>query len=630
MQKKHIQLLLSMNFCLMAVAAVANYDSRENFVPTPWIKEAPLSWEDEDKPFLPPSKISKTPKMSDAPDDYVYVQNFVPPSLGDAPPEDIDLEYKKNDAVVDTAPDSAFSMDDYLNTQFYHIWQYLEKISKIYPSETLKRFISESKKSPVQYEESNLQKDLAQDIIVQIQQLCNNLEVLSTYEFKEEIDEKSKTILHTQFSEIHDCLDKIRDLYQTKRSLSKKAQLFSNHQLEKLLGFSQDFLKEERLDQEDLYFAKREADSIPESSPKRIELDNQFNQIWSCLDKMNTIHQSELLQSLISHYRDEEISYNENPDDISEKTLKNQFTQIHKALEICSQYQPKEELDEDSKATLSLELDQIKQCLDTIHEIYREESLSKEERVFLRGQLESLYNFSCHFIAENSLQDNDTDLVGFLDKIQMLLNSCEEEDSSLYPQYEYIMNNQETNISDLLINSQAQNNLQSSLLFFNKEEGLIELQHMELLDGEETVDNTDSYTTTWKIRPADVNSVKDWKQDDVINIDKTSIFSKYTMFGESLEYTLTNTNHNKSVRANFVCKSSNQNTYNILSIDYLENIVVLENGPCLFVQSGDLKEWHVKDTVVLQRHGPVTNTSNSHQLINKTRINKEIRVSVKK
>ena len=100
------------------------------------------------------------------------------------------------------------------------------------------------------------------------------------------------------------------------------------------------------------------------------------------------------------------------------------------------------------------------------------------------------------------------------------------------------------------------------------------------------------------------------------------------MRGEKLDYTLTN--HKKSVRANFVCKSSNENTYTILSIDYLENIVVLKNGPCLFVQGGDLKEWHAKDTVVLQRSGSVTDTNNPHVLINKTRGSKEVWVFLKK
>lgn len=568
-------------------------------------------------------------------------------------PDDIDLEDEdwgtwedeEDNWVADTPPDPEPSIEAELSEQFYHIWHRLEKINEIYPSELLQRFITEhQQRISIQYDESKLQKDLTQEITIQLIQLYRDLQAVSKHQFKEELDERSKATLDTQFMEIYKCVDEIHNLYQSKRPLSKNDQLFLNHQLEEVLVFSQNFLAEgsgaslndlenstAELDKGTLHLAKREVDSTSkpladETSPEKVELDNQFNQIWNCLDKMNAIHQSELLQSLISHHRDEEISYNESLEEVSKEALENQFIQLYKDLKVCSQYQPKEELDEGSKAKLVVQLDQVEHCLNTIHETYdlKKASLSKEEKAFLRDQLEEIHNFSYHFIQENLLQEENTG-ISSLDKIQQLLTNCEEEDALIYPQYEYIINSQETNISDLLTSSK--NNIKSHFLYFNKAEGLLELQHIELLGDEDPKPYTEPYTTTWKIRPADVNLVKDWQEDDLITIDKTSIFSKYTMRGESLEYTLTN--HNKSVRANFACKSSNQNTYTILSIDYLENIVILKNGPCLFVQDGDLKEWHVKDTVVLQRSGSVTDTNNSHELINKTR-NKTNWVSLKR
>ncbi|MEK7339764.1 MAG: hypothetical protein AABZ92_03515, partial [Verrucomicrobiota bacterium] len=525
------------------------------------------------------------------------------------------------------------SIEAELNNQFYHIWHRLEKINEIYPSELLQRFISEhQQRIPVQYDESKLQKDLIQDITVQFIQLYHNLQALSKYQLKEDLDESSKAMLDTQFMEVYKCVDEIHNLYQSKRPLSKNDQLFLNHQLEELLVFSQSFLAEgsgtslndlenptEELDNGNLHLTKREAGSTSkpfadEPSPTKIELDNQFNQIWDCLDEMNTAHQSELLQRLISHHKSAETRpYYETLEEVSQENLNNQFIQLHQDLEACSQYQPKEDLDEDSKAKLATQIDRIENHLNTIHEIYnsKKESLSKKEKTFLRDQLEELHNFSYHFITENSLQEENTELSA-LDKIQMLLNSCEKEDSLIYPQYEYIINSQETNISDLLTSSPTQSNIENHFLYFNEAEGLIELQHTEVHE-----EHQEPYTTTWRIRPADISLVRDWQENDSITIDETSIFSKYTMYGESLKYTLNNSK--KSVRANFVCKSSNQNTYTILSIDYLENIVVLKNGPCLFVQGGDLKEWHVKDSVVLQRSGSVTDTNNSHELINKTR-----------
>ena len=395
------------------------------------------------------------------------------------------------------------------------------------------------------------------------------------------------------------------------------------------------------------------------------ELNTHFYHIGNCLENMHIIQQSKLLHGIIPHYKSI-TPQDETLEEVSLENLDYQFIQLHKDLNIYSQYLSK--LDEDSKTKLGIQFSQITHHFMVINRVYntRKASLSKKEKGFLKNQLDNLHRSFYNFTEEasknnidhygisedhygisedhygisepsnnhiNEKKDNwiavaadfessEEEIAGrVVGKIQSLLNSYKEEDSLIYPQYEYIINSQEVNVSDLLTSFQAENNTKSHFLYFNKAEGLIELQHI--------LENKDleSYTTTWKIRPADVNLIKDWQEDDLITIDKTSVFSKYTMRGESLQYILNNTN--KSVRANFICKSSNQNTYTILSIDYLENIVILKNGPCLFVQRGDLKEWHVKDIVVLQRSGSVVNTNIEHELINKTR-NKTIWVCLKK
>lgn len=505
-----------------------------------------------------------------------------------------------------------------LINEFDKIWHHLGKINQIYPSESLQRLVSQyqkSKKYPMQHNANEInQKDLEDNI-------------LSTKKAIERLNKNSLPILSKQLTEVCKALNKVYNFCHSKIHLSNEEKAFLNSQLEEILVFSQNFSTQMDVgivNKETPRLAKREAGSFPfvDESPIRKELDNQFHQIWVCLGEMNTIHQSNLLQELISHHKDKKSSYDESAEEISKEILDNQFIHLQKALKVCSQYQPEEELDEESKDKLNSQLDQIKHYLKSVYEIYdsKKESLSKKEKSCLHDQLEELLYFSSNFIAENSLQANS------LDEIQGLLNSCEEEDFLIYPQYESIINSQEANVSDLLKSSQTKNDIQNQFLYFNKAEGLIEIQHIELSEDEEYVK---PYTTTWKIRPADVNLVKGWQKKDLITIDKTGFFFKLTMRGESLEYTLNN-NKKPSVRANFVCKSSDQNTYTILSIDYLENIVVLKNGPCLFVPRGDLKEWHAKDTVVLQRSGSATDTNSSHKLINKTRGDEKVWIYLKK
>lgn len=552
----------------------------------------------------------------------------------------------------DTVDDSSAKIE--LKTLFDHIWRHLEKINEIYPIESLQILISEHKQ-PEEKHEVLSEEELAEDLEYFFSSLNEDVRSISKSRFIEKLDESRKQIIKTQFEEILELLKVLNNKYKNPQTLSKDTQVFLTDQLAELYVFFQHFLTEDLNPSEDnlesndiaelgeessLHLVKRDTDLSnsfsDEFSPIRIDLDNQFNQIWECLNKINSIHRSELQQSLRPDHRVGEIPYNENLE-ISQEVLKNQFIQLFKELKVCSQYHPKA-LDVEDKVKLDVEFNQITRCLGAIYETFESESLSKKEKAFLSDQLKDLHNFSHNFITENSLQLHDnfvtqpplqTDEVELnpLDRIQALLNSCEGEDSLIYPQYEYIINGHEANISRLLKSSKEETPIENRFIYFNKDEGLIEIEHTELSEDREHIE---SYTTTWKIRPADINAVTGWQTPNLISVDKTPFYSKYTMRGEKLDYTLTDVINNKSVRANFVCKSSNENTYTILSIDYLESIVVLKNGPCLFVQGEDLKEWHASDTVVLQRRGSVTDTNNSHELINKTRGSQHVWVFLKR
>jgi len=507
-----------------------------------------------------------------------------------------------------------------LSNKFDKIWHHLGKINKIYPSELLQRLISQhqkSKKHPIQHSVSEIsQKDLEESILFLRERLLTCLIDQTTKNPIEGLNKNSLSILSKQLAEICSILDKIYNFCHSKTHLSNEEKAFLSNQLGEILVFSQNF-PTPIVDKETSHLAKRETDSssFVNKSSIRMELEDQFYQTWVCLGKINAIYQSKLLQELISHPKDQEFSYDESLEEISKEILDDQFIQLFIQLQKALKKQNEQ-------------LYQIKHHLKTVYKIYdlEKESLSQEEKAFLQDQLGKLLYFFHNFITETSLQDRNVERaeLSSLDEIQGLLNNCEEEDFLIYPQYEYIINSQEANVSDLLKSSQTKNNIQNNFLYFNKSEGLIELRHIQLLNDDKY---QDSYTTTWSIRPADVNLIKDWKKGDPISIDKTSFFSVLTMRGESLQYTLNN--NKKSVRANFVCKSSNQNTYAILSIDYLEKVVVLENGPCLFVKDGDLKEWHAKDTVVLQKYGSATDTNNSHELINKTRGNERVWILLK-
>jgi len=603
MPKKYIQLLLSINFCLTAVATATGSDagSDDSFVmvPNPEItKAADTYWADEEHDW----------EMGGYPD------------------------------LLSQDQASSFESSVEFRDQFYHIWDRLKKINEIYSSELLQEAIlqhQENLKSPTSYDESKSQQDLTHNILIQFNDFYIDLEKLSKYQLEEELDEDAQALLNGQFAEICKCVDRIYDLYK-KKALSKNDQFFLYHQLKELLDFSQSFLAQDssslrnttpvnELSNGTLHFAKRATDlTSDEFSSTEIELKNQFNQIWDHLDEINAIHRSETLQRLISHHRNAEMPYNESLEEVSREILENQLSQLNKVLEACYQYQSKEKpfLRDQSE-----ELNNFSHDLITLAPLQSEkESLSRREKAFLKGPLEDFNNFSYNLITPPPLQ---TDEVGLnsSDRIQTSLDSCKEEDSLIYSQYEYIINGQEANISELLTSSKTQSAIENQFLYFNQDEKLIEIRHIESPGDGEYVD-PQTYTTTWRIRPADVNLVKDWKEQDPIIVEKTPIYSKYTMRGEKLDYTLTN--QKRSVRANFVCKSSNRNIYTIQSIDYFENIVVLKNGCCLFVVVGDLGKWHAGDIVILQTDGPVTDTNNTHRLFNKTRGHEEVWILLKK
>lgn len=561
MQRKYIQLLLSINFCLTA-AVIAHADSDKNTISMP-------------------------------------------------------LEESFMEGVKD---------------QFDQIWSCLEEINTIYQSQSLQEFISKNRNiKEIPYDE-NSEKIRRKKLVKNHTKLLESLNSFQKLP-EQNLDEMSRNKLSVQKEKIKTCLAIITHYFQLihQNANLKKERFFFINQCKKFQNLSlneiiedsinlQSFNSEsEKFQREGGLISTPLADELPSI---RIELDDRFNQIWNYLDKINEIHQSSLLQKLISDHREIEIPYDESLEEINQEDLTNLFTQLYKFLKICSQHQSR---DEESGAISDIQFfNQITDCLNAINEIYnsQKESLSKSEKAFLVVQLAELYNFSSNFIVENCLQ---ADELNPLDRIQALLDSNKKEDSLIYSQYEYILNSQEANVSDLLASSKTENTIENQFLHFNKPEGLIEIQHREFSkEGK----HLQTYTTIWKIRPTDVDQVKDWKKQDPIDINHTGIFFQYTMFMEKLPYTLTN--HKNSVRANFVCKSSKENTYTILSIDYLENIVILKNGPCLFAQNGDLEDWHIKDTVVLQRSGSVIDTNNSHELINTTRGSKRIRVYLKK
>lgn len=530
MQKKYIQFLLSINFCLTAITAVANSDDNGH----------------------------------------------------------------EHVVLIDETPSEPLTI---IINQFNQIWECLDKIQITHRSALLHNFILQhkaNKETPIQDE--NLEepsKEALEEQLTQVQDLFERINAKCQPE-----GELEETALYTEVKQIASYLETINNLCDSSiKLLRKEEKIFLKDHLEELQTFLHTFIN-------DSFYVTLNNPSLLSN------LGNLFHQIWKEWDTINAIHQSESLQSLIAQHKEmvKGSIEDENLEEVSLDTLKHQFTQLYSSLEsIRLTYQ------EEGYAIALQILLVTKENLDKIYN-HSKDSLSKQEKAFLKDQLEELQVFLQSFITEiltRSIQHP-------FSKVQELLDSCKEEAEFLYSQYESVINSEEVNPSDFLTDSQE---VEKHFLYFNKNEGLVEILH----DGDET------YTTTWKVGKADINFVKDWKEEDPITIKKTGLLSKYSMskyiFGESLDYTISN--GKTSARANFVCKSCNQNTYTILAIDYFDNIVVLKNGPCLFVQSGDLKEWHTRDTVVLHRVGSSLDGTNPHKLINTTRT-KEIRVSIKK
>lgn len=469
--------------------------------------------------------------------------------------------------------------------QFNQIWDCLDKMNVSHSSNLLDFFVlrhKEDTEKSFPYDE-NLAEISKEDLDKQFDQLSQLFAIYFMNQTKEAIDKPSQEKLIKQSHELDEYEKTIYTTYLSKaKSLSKEEKKFLSCELEKLQGFLQNFI-----------------------SPVVVELSNQFQYIWNRLDKINNIHPSELLQRLILQHQEDMIKlipYDKNLEEIKTKELDEQFAYLKELLKICSKYQFKEEISRDSEEKLRMQFNAIEHFLGLIQEIYTIERLSKEDKVFLKYRLQELVSFS-------------QDLINFeiklspLSEIQELLEACQEEDLSIYAEYEPLINNEEVHSLEFLTDPTTK----KSFIYFNKNEGLIEIQHRP--------EEEEPYSTTWKIGKADMSLMEDWKKFDVITVTKTSLFAKYSMskylLGESLEFTLNN-KRKKSVRANFVCKSVRENTYTILSIDYLENMVILKNGPCLFIQ-GSLNNWDIEDTVVLQRTGSALNTKKSHNLINKTR-----------
>lgn len=570
MQKKYIQVLLSINFCLTAMTAIANSDS------------------DSSRSF------------------------------------DVISEPDTDSTGSFEIMNDEESLNEYIE-QFTQIWNCLDKINNSHPSKLLENLIEQHKESianPFLHDE-RLEEVSKDDLENQVTQINSSLaQILSNYETEEGLDQ---TVLSTQVDKIEDCLDAIHSRFRINMPNEEKA--FLKQQLEQLEIFSQNFI-----------------------SPLVATLSNQFYHIWNRLGKINALHSSKLLEGLLLQHKEDmkkiipykemleemnkeepellnslTLQYNTNSlskemvEEHLKKKLDDQLKQLSESLKLCSN-QIEEALDENGKEDLHVQVAQIENCAEKIHELYhsKTEPLLKKETIFLKYQLAELQRFSERLIEDKKNQANpESSLIDFgqkipeieLRKTQELLESYQEEDSAIYAQYEPLINNEEIHSLDFLIDSETE----KSFLYFNESEGLIEIQHKD--------ENEETYTTTWKIGEADRSYMKNWKENNPITIQKTGLLSKYSMskylLGESLEYTLNNKGKT-SVRANFVCKSSQENTYPILSIDYHEKVVILKNGPCLFIQ-GNLNNWHVEDNVTLHIIGSTLDPKRPHKLINKTR-----------
>ncbi|MGL5263034.1 MAG: hypothetical protein ACRDAI_00410 [Candidatus Rhabdochlamydia sp.] len=520
MQKKYIQVLLSINFCLTAMTAKANLSSNSDI--------------------------------------------------------------RENIMITNEIEITNDRLEDYLD-QFNLILGSLEKINKNDPSILLQNLIAQYKEDIeklLQYDEG-LEEVSIPDLTAQ----ANNLHAsLAWIRLKHEIQEPSE--LHTEITRIANSICEITGyIFSRKTEMTPTDKAFLHHQLGQLQIILQTSV-----------------------SPLAVALSNQFYHIWLHLNKVNTLHPSELSQTFLEEHKEDmktPIQFDKLLQNITKEELDNQFNQLNENVTVYFNYLFKEEINEDTKENLEIQFNAIKDCVVKIHEIY-ENTSSLEENALLKHHLAELQHFLQNLINDKTTDKNHNK---HLKTTQALLERCQKEDSEIYKQYEPLINNEEVHSLKFLTDLATE----KSFLYFNKSEGFIEIQHKE--------EGKNPYTTTWKIGKADEHLMKDWKPSEQIIVTETGLFSKYSMskylLGESLEYTLNNKGKTY-IRANFVCKSTQKNTYTILSIDYHENVVVLKNGPCLFIQ-GDLNNWHIEDTVVVQKTGAALDLKKSHKLINKTR-----------
>lgn len=369
-------------------------------------------------------------------------------------------------------------------------------------------------------------------------------------------------------------------------------------------------------------------------------LSNQCRHIWNGLDNIYRMYRYKSLQTLLLKHEETSFQYDDEiPESEIEEKVAHQLKQIsdvknrlHTLISHESGYQPPERA---AESEFTNQLENIQDDLSEIIEAYKAGVYSKKDKAFLNNELEQFTAFFEKLISK--ISNHDT-LFAFEDSneplistnpytfevyentidtgdVRALLESCQEEDASIYAQYETVLNGtfKEIEVKDFLTDSQADKN---TFMFFNKDENLIEIKHMQ--DGENLC------TTIWQIRPSDAHKVK-WKLNDKIHINETGLFTKYSIYGERLDYNLGN--KKSSVRANLICKSAPENTYHILGIDYLKKIVLLDNGLCLFVLDSPLEGWHTNDKVFLDIYGPSINPNGTHGLLNASR-NKRIFVSL--
>ena len=511
----------------------------------------------------------------------------------------------------DASPFLSNAEEARINSPFNQIWDKLAEFNQISQYQWLQDLIWQHQENitqrPFEYNEEISEEAIEFELsrLNQATFLENMQTLYASVLSEEETRQEEQVQLDNQLRDITDCFHQAKadlELAISSSSFSKKEKALLIYQFKELEVFS-----------------------------IGTKLGDQINQIWKSLSKINAIYPYQSLENRLLEHQESAarpFQYDrEAPEQSFEFEINRLLTESERHLNHVqtSFYEPDRPyakgVTEEQDAEIDKQFREIKSCFDEIHHTYQPKLLQKKEKAFLSYQLQELNAFSENFVSEilDDLESTEDDSLvspeqARLNEVRDLLNSCQEENALIYAEREPIINSKEVETEDFLTSPR------SRLLYINRNEGLIEINHKEK-------DTGDRYTTIWKMRQADASLIKDWNEHDTITISKTGIFSKYSIYGEKLEYTLSN--GKTSVRANLLCESTKQNTYTLLDIDYSGNAVILENGLCLFGASDENFEgWYVKDQVVLRRLNASLNTKAFHKLINTTR-NKKNRVSVR-